>query len=84
LTRGILNSAGFEADIAPDGFAALRLLREHPYGMALVDYHLPKLDGYTLAKLLRDAARRAVSPFKLVGLTRTATVLSHAAGLMSF
>ena len=69
LAKGILNSAGFEADIAPDGFAALRLLREHPYGMALVDYHLPEMDGYTLAKLLRDVAGTSGSPFKLVGLT---------------
>jgi CheY-like chemotaxis protein/HPt (histidine-containing phosphotransfer) domain-containing protein len=69
LARGILNSAGFEADIAPDGFAALRLLREHPYGMALVDYRLPEMDGYTLAKLLRDAAETSGSPLKLVGLT---------------
>jgi CheY-like chemotaxis protein/HPt (histidine-containing phosphotransfer) domain-containing protein len=69
LTKGILNSAGFETDIAPDGFAALRLLREHPYRVAIVDYHLPEMDGYTLAKLLRDAAQTSGSPFKLVGLT---------------
>jgi CheY-like chemotaxis protein len=69
LTKGILNSAGFETDVAPDGFAALRLLREHPYRVAIVDYHLPEMDGYTLAKLLRDAAQTSGSPFKLVGLT---------------
>ena len=69
LTKGILNSAGLETDVAPDGFAALRLLREHPYRVAIVDYHLPEMDGYTLAKLLRDVAQMSGSPFKLVGLT---------------
>jgi CheY-like chemotaxis protein len=69
LTKGILSSAGFETDVAPDGFAALRLLREHPYQVAIVDYHLPEMDGYTLAKLLRDVAQTSGSPFKLVGLT---------------
>ena len=84
LARGILNSAGFEADIAPDGFAALRLLREHPYGMALVDYHLPEMDGYTLAKLLRDAAGTSGSPFKLVGLTadRDGLAARHGANVL--
>jgi CheY-like chemotaxis protein/HPt (histidine-containing phosphotransfer) domain-containing protein len=69
LTKGILSSAGFQTDVAPDGFAALRLLREHPYRVAIVDYHLPEMDGYTLAKLLRDVAQTGSSPFKLVGLT---------------
>ena len=68
LVKSILETAGFETDIAGDGFAALKLLREHAYRVTLIDYHLPEMDGYALAKLLRDIARSG-TPLKLVGLT---------------
>jgi len=32
----------------------LRLLRDNAYQAALIDYHLPEMDGYALARLMRD------------------------------
>ena len=69
LATAILLSAGFETDVAPDGFVALQLVRNHPYRIALVDYHLPEMDGYALAKLMRDAANDKGRSLKLVGIT---------------
>ena len=69
LATAILLSAGFETDVAPDGFVALQLIRNHPYQIALVDYHLPEMDGYALAKLIRDAAKDRGRSVKLIGVT---------------
>ncbi|QDM20797.1 response regulator [Tardiphaga sp. vice154] len=69
LATAILLSAGFETDVAPDGFVAVQLVRNNPYSIALVDYHLPEMDGYALAKLMRDAANDEGRPIKLVGIT---------------
>jgi CheY-like chemotaxis protein/HPt (histidine-containing phosphotransfer) domain-containing protein len=69
LAKGILNAAGFETDVAPDGFSALRLLREQAHAVVIVDYHLPEMDGYALAKLLREVVVKGSAPFSLVALT---------------
>lgn len=75
LLVGLLQRAGYDADAAPDGFAALALLRENAYGLAFIDYHLPAMDGYALAKLMRDATR-ASAPLKLVAVTADSHGLS--------
>lgn len=69
MLLAVFNGAGYEADVAPDGFAALRLLRENVYRIALIDYHLPAMDGYALAKLMRDPAWTGASQLKLVAVT---------------
>ena len=69
LVTAILLSAGIETDIVSDGFAAVQRMQAQAYGIALVDYHLPEMDGYALAKLLRDAAAARGDSFQLVGLT---------------
>jgi len=68
LLVGMLQRAGYEADAAADGFAALAMLRENAYRVVFIDYHLPAMDGYALAKLMRDATR-ADAPLKLVVVT---------------
>src|SRR5206468_4239981 len=45
--------AGHEAAVATDGFAALELARQHRPQLILLDLQLPKLDGWTVVKLLR-------------------------------
>src|SRR5712691_8691403 len=53
LALRIVRHAGHEATVATDGFAALELAREHRPQLILLDLQLPKLDGWTVVKLLR-------------------------------
>ena len=69
IVASILESQGLKADVASDGFAALRMLREKPYEVALVDYHLPEMDGYALARLMRDIGKGHELRLHLVGVT---------------
>ncbi len=58
-----LRKAGAEVDIAGNGRVALEML-EHaaaagrPYDLLLTDIQMPELDGYTLARALRDCGNR--------------------------
>ena len=69
IASSILQSQGFDVDIAGDGFAALRLLREISYDAVLVDYHLPEMDGFALARLMRDIGVARRLPLRLIGVT---------------
>jgi CheY-like chemotaxis protein len=68
LIRALCESRGVGVDIAADGFLGLRLLSERRYGIVLIDYHLPEMDGYALARLMRELAR-SQGQVRLVGIT---------------
>ena len=44
----ILTDLGYDADTTADGRSALELVRKKTYGLALLDYKMPDLDGTTL------------------------------------
>ena len=69
IAASILQSQGMDVDIANDGFIALRMLRENSYSAALVDYHLPEMDGLALARLMRDISKAHGTSLNLVGVT---------------
>jgi CheY-like chemotaxis protein len=69
IVHSVLQSQGHIADIASDGFEALQLLHAQPYALVLIDYHLPEMDGYALAKLVRNSGERQPAPMRLVGIT---------------
>ena len=48
---------GYSADIAHDGEQGLALAQEREYDLWIVDVMLPKLDGLSLLKILRDAGK---------------------------
>ncbi len=50
----ILSAAGHVVVQAPDGAAALALFREFRPGFAIIDIGLPGMDGYELARLIRN------------------------------
>ena len=56
LFAALLVSQGHVVETAGDGFNALRLAQETPYDIVFIDYHLPEMDGYALARLIRAAA----------------------------
>ncbi len=66
----ILLSCGFAADSAADGLTAVTKARTGGYSLALIDYHLPEIDGLTTARLLRDTFDGHDCP-KLIAITAT-------------
>ena len=55
--RDALKGAGFVTDVAADGEEGLYFGREYEYDAAVVDLGLPKLDGMSLIRQLRDEGR---------------------------
>ena len=58
---------GYEVDLAGDGLTALDLAALHPPQVALLDIGLPGIDGYELARRLRDRLGRAVTIVAMTG-----------------
>jgi len=52
--RAILESAGFRTDVAGDGRSALEHVRSGSYDAILTDIMMPKMDGLTLLRCVRE------------------------------
>lgn len=66
--KSALETDGYIVDSATDGLSALRKLRSGRYDLALVDYHLPEVDGLASAKLLHEYMDEALLP-RLIAIT---------------
>lgn len=65
-----LSLLGLEADSADDGEQALQAWRRQAYRVVLTDINMPRLDGYGLARAIRqDEAQRGRPPALLVALS---------------
>lgn len=53
ITSENLERKGYEVILSRDGESALQLFRSEPFDMCLLDIMLPKLDGFTLARIIR-------------------------------
>lgn len=71
MVEALLAAEGYRVDTAADGFAGLELLRSRAYGLVLVDYHLPEMDGYAFARIISQsgATKSALHPPLLVAVT---------------
>ncbi|HPD02262.1 MAG TPA: response regulator transcription factor [Eubacteriales bacterium] len=45
---------GFTADVAEDGFQAVRLAKNNDYDIIIMDIMMPKLDGFSAVKKIRE------------------------------
>ncbi len=50
----LLGQYDYIVDTAGDGFDAVRMARDNPYDLLLVDYHMREMDGLAVARLIRD------------------------------
>ncbi|MEX5352988.1 transporter substrate-binding domain-containing protein [Pseudomonas juntendi] len=68
-----LDFLGHQARVAEDGSQALRLwLKEH-FDVVISDCNMPRLNGYALARAIREHERRSGRPrCRLIGLTASA------------
>ncbi len=61
LEQSILESAGYDVDLAVSAEDALDILRHKRYGLILVDVEMPGMDGFTFIERIRaDAALRDI------------------------
>jgi two-component system, chemotaxis family, chemotaxis protein CheY len=61
--HGVTDDCIFEA---ADGEAALKIAAEKIIGLFLVDWNMPKLDGFQLVKKLRAVASYAATPIIMI------------------
>jgi CheY-like chemotaxis protein len=71
LALRIVRHAGHDALVATDGFGALELAREHRPQLVLLDLQLPKLDGWTVVRLLRKETWAKGIPIVAVSASAT-------------
>lgn len=66
----LLRARGHEVRVAYDGSSALELCREFHPQAALLDIGLPQIDGYELARRLRNEHQRRLLLIALTGYGR--------------
>jgi len=66
LEQSILESAGYEVDVAISGEEALELAHRKRYALFLVDVEMPGIDGFTFIERARDDAALRDVPAILV------------------
>jgi CheY-like chemotaxis protein/HPt (histidine-containing phosphotransfer) domain-containing protein len=62
VALGMLEALGYDADIVADGPGALQALRTTSYALVLTDCQMPGMDGYELARLIRDPNTGVLNP----------------------
>ena len=50
----LLEQEGAKVDTASNGKEALEMCKEISYNLILMDIHMPEMDGFTCAKLIRE------------------------------
>lgn len=75
LMARMLAKRGLIAVNAPDGRRAVEMLSEDRYDLVLMDCHMPVLDGYGSARVIRDREQARGGPrIPILGITASATV----------
>ena len=59
----ILALRGYRVDVAYDGLTALELVQKKTYGLALIDYRMPGMDGVELYRRIRQMRPDVVGVF---------------------
>ena len=70
-----LTQLGYVADIVGDGRQALEQLPRGNYALLLTDCHMPEMDGYALARAVREVESASGSGFRLPIIAFTANIL---------
>jgi PAS domain S-box-containing protein len=72
LARHIMESWGFEVDIAVNGKEALRKVQESEYDLVLMDIQMPEMDGMQATQNIRALENRKIACIPIVALTANA------------
>ncbi|MEO5374552.1 MAG: ATP-binding protein [Alphaproteobacteria bacterium] len=69
VIRMLLDRLGYSADIAANGVEAWSMLQKRRYGLLLTDCHMPEMDGYQLARMVRDHEPPGGARLPIIALT---------------
>ncbi|HEY4292014.1 ATP-binding protein [Luteibacter sp.] len=72
LVRAQLGLRGYACDVVDDGVAALAALETAPYDLLLVDCHMPRMDGYEVAREVRRREAGTGRRLPIVAMTADA------------
>lgn len=67
ITQRLLEKLGFQADVVPNGLAAIDALAQQPYDLVLMDCHMPQLDGFGATRVIRARESRRLPIIALTG-----------------
>jgi two-component system response regulator HydG len=56
----VIADLGYQVDVAYDGVAALELVKRQTYGLALLDYKMPGMNGVELYRHLKQKGAKTV------------------------
>ncbi|MDR3636364.1 MAG: hybrid sensor histidine kinase/response regulator [Isosphaeraceae bacterium] len=65
LEKSILESAGYEVNVAVDGESGWRLLQDQGADLLVTDVEMPRMDGFALTEAVRRSSRFARLPVVL-------------------
>ena len=74
LARIILESKGWQVDIANNGIEAIEYLKQNDYDLILMDIQMPEMDGITATKAIRQLPDVSKASIPIVALTANALV----------
>ncbi|MBI5246493.1 MAG: response regulator [Elusimicrobia bacterium] len=72
IIEDVLRGAGMEVRLARDGEEGLRMLKEKPAEIVLVDWMMPKLDGEHFCRAMRAEAKLKDLPVIMLTVKQTA------------
>jgi two-component system, sensor histidine kinase and response regulator len=64
-----LKIIGVEADFAMDGQEAWEILQENRHGIVITDLHMPRMDGYGLARAVRSREENGSAHMPVIAMT---------------
>ncbi|MDH4394462.1 MAG: response regulator [Limnobacter sp.] len=64
--RGILTQAGYETEEAINGVEALEKAHSNHFDLYVVDVNMPKMDGYTFIRQLRESLQIMQAPAMMI------------------
>ncbi len=75
MTLRQLANLGYEADAVSNGHEVLAAIRAQSYALVLLDMHMPELDGYRTAEIIRHSAGQngEETQLKLIAMTANRT-----------
>ena len=84
LLKLLLEQRGYQVDTVNDGRQALEALRNTAYDVALLDFHMPQMNGLEVASSIRSEAKGRKLP-RIVAITADAEgLLAHGADCENF
>ena len=72
-----LRLLGYRVTLAEDGVVALERLHEHRFDALLTDCHMPRMDGFDLARHIRHEEQERADGLRLPIIAITATTLAE-------